>query len=368
MKDKLKIAVMGGGNSAQTMAADLALTGFEVNLCDLPKFTKNIEVVIKSKQIEKYGSLQTTGRTGLARLAKVTTDVGEAVKGADVILVAVPAYGHMAFFKALVEYLEDGQIVVIVPGNWGALRFFNLLKRMRIKKKVKIAETDRCIHICRAAESWLGPGKVRVILERDRIQIASIPARDTGTVVDTVKTLYPQLASAANILETSLSNRNIVVHGPLVLMNTGWIEHTEGQFMIYRDGATPSIGSVVDAISDERDTIGKKLGFSPIPREPFYEQIIGARWTRDPCEVGPPSLRHRYISEDIPYGLVPLAYLGDLLDVPTPVSDAIIELSSITNKVNYWKAGLTLEKLRLDRLNPEEILKLVNEGEKRKAN
>jgi opine dehydrogenase len=137
---------------------------------------------------------------------------------------------------------------------------------------------------------------------------------------------------------------------------------------LWYSGATPSIGSVVDAISDERDTIGKKLNFSPIPSEPFYEQILGARWPQDPCEVGPPSLRHRYISEDIPYGLVPLAYLGNLLNVPTPVSDAIIELSSITNNVNYWKAGLTLEKLKLDRLSPAEILKLVNEGEKQKAN
>ncbi len=49
MKDRLKIAVMGGGNNAQTMAADLALAGFTVNLCDLPKFAKNIEPLMHSK-------------------------------------------------------------------------------------------------------------------------------------------------------------------------------------------------------------------------------------------------------------------------------------------------------------------------------
>jgi opine dehydrogenase len=363
MKDKPKVAVMGGGNSAQTMAADLALAGFEVNLCELPKFSRNIETLMKTKEIEKYGSVQTTGRTGLAKLKQVTTNVGEAIKQANIIMIAVPAYGHMAFFEALAEKLEDGQLVVILPGNWGALRLFNLLKKMGIRKNVKIAETHQCMHICRAAENFLGAGKVRVILERAMVQIAAMPAKDTETVFQTVRPLYPHLSPATNILETSLNNSNIIVHGPLVLMNAGWIEHTGGQFMIYRDGATPSVGRVADALCDERDKITKTLGFTSLANEPIYERIKSSKWVHDPCEVGPPSLQHRYVTEDVPYGLVPLACLGDLLGVPTPLSDGIIELSSVANHVNYWKEGLTLEGLELEGLKPEEILKLVTEGE-----
>jgi len=363
METKLKIAVMGGGNSAQTMAAELALKGFKVNLCDLPEFAGNIETVMKSRQIEKYGSVETTGPTGLAKLEKVTTDVGEAVKKIDIILIAIPAYGHMAFFEALADKIEDGQIVVILPGNWGALRFFNLLKKKKIKKKVTLAETHRCMHSCRAAESWLGPGKVRVVRETVGIvQIAAIPARDTEKILDTVRVLFPQLVPATNILETSLNNSNIIVHGPIVLMNAGWIEHTEGKFLIYRDGLTASIGSVINAIANERDTINTALGFTPIPWAAYYKLNKNAQWTNDPGQLAPPTLQHRYLAEDIPYGLVPLAYLGDLLKVPTPVSDAMIELSSISNQANYRKTGLTLEALGLDGLQSEEILKMVNQG------
>ncbi len=364
MENNLKIAVMGGGNSAQTMAADLALAGHKVNLCDLPEFSENIQPLMETKQIEKYGSLNTQGRTGLAKLEKVTTDVKEAIKQVDLILIAVPAYKHMAFYEALAKELEDGQTIVTIPGNWGALRLYNLLTKMGIKKDVKIAETNVCMCICRAAEAFLGPGKVRVILERDIIQIAAMPAKDTGTVFETLKPLFANLTPAANILETSLNNGNLVIHGPLMLMNAGWLEHTNGRFMIYRDGLTPSVGSVADAIGDERDRINRTLGFIPLPRESHYQRIKAAEWPKDPCEVGPQSLNHRYITEDIPFGLVPLAYLGDLLDVPTPVSDAIIELSSTANHSNYWKEGLTLEKLGLDGLKPEEILKFVNEAEK----
>lgn len=362
MKNMLKIAVLGGGNSAQTMAADLALQGFHVNLCDLPQFAKNVEYLMKTGEIEKYGSIGTSGRTGLTKLNMVTTDMGEAVRHVDIIIIAVPAYGHMTFYESLAEHLEDGQIVVTLPGNWGALRLFNYLKEKELKKTVKIAETDRCMHICRAAESWLGPGKVRVIIERGEVKIAAIPAGDTAEVLKVLQPIYPQLKPAAHVLETSLNNSNSIVHGPLVLMNAGWIEHTRGQFMIYRDAATPAVGEVVDAIRDERDAVTEGFDLLSIPDPPFYERIKNAQWPKDPCETGPPDLQHRYISEDIPYGLVPLTYLGDLLNVPTPVCDAIIELSSKVNRVNYWEEGLTLESLGLKLQTPGEILSLVNSG------
>jgi len=363
MGDSLRVAVLGGGNSAQTMAADLALGGFEVNLCDLPGFMANIEHVMRSRRIEKICSADTAGLRGTATLNKVTTDVGEAVAGTDVILIAVPAYAHAAFHEALAGRLEDGQTVVNVPGNWGALKLFNLLRKEGAEGRVRIAETDVCMHICRAAESWLGPGKVRVILERSSVQVAAMPAVDTEAVCDTLRTLYPQVMPASNVVETSLNNSNIIAHGPLVLMNAGWIEHTGGDFMIYRDGATPSVGRCVDAIRDERDAVLDALGIDPPPKAPFHERIHGSRWVHDPCEVGPPSLLHRYITEDVPHGLVPLSELGDLLGVPTPVSDAVIELASVSNQTDYWVEGTTLEKLELAGLQPDKILKLVKEGE-----
>lgn len=60
-----------------------------------------------------------------------------------------------------------------------------------------------------------------------------------------------------------------------------------------------------------------------------------------------------------PYGLVPLASLGDLLDVPTPMCDAVIDLFSIANGVDYRNKGLTLEKLGFGGLGIETIRELV---------
>ena len=358
-KGEMKITVLGGGGNAQTMAAEFALAGFSVNLCDLPRFSKKIEHVMKTGEIEKVGSVGTVSHTGRAKLNKVTIDVREGIKGVDIIVISVPAYEQMEFFEAIHEDLEDNQTIIVIPGNWGALRLFNLLRQQKVKARVRIAETDRCMFICRAGESWLGAGKARVILERDNLQIAAIPAKDTAWVLDKFKILYPRLFPATCVLETSLNNSNLVTHGPIVMMNTGWLEHTQGQFMIYRDGGTPSIGRVIDAIARERDCVLARFGIKAMPREPFYDAVKKSQWVHDPCEVGPPSLEHRYITEDIPYGLVPMALLGHLFGISTPVSDAIVELASTAMNRDFLEEGLTLRELGLEGLKPEEVLKLV---------
>ena len=356
------VTVVGGGSSAQTMAADLALRGFRIRLCDLPRFRSNIELLLETKQIEKHDAAEARGPIGLAQLQDVTTDITAGMRGADVVLIAVPAYAHAAIFEAVTDSLEDGQIVVTVPGNWGAWRLHRMLGERLRRKNVLIAETDVCMHFCRASEPWLGPGKVRVIADSGVVRIAAVPSTDTPQVLQVTRKLYPQLIPASSVLETSIGNSNTIVHGPLVLMNAGWIEHTRGNFMIYRDGVTPSVGRVIDAVRRERDEIARAMGLSLTPRSPFYEETRRGVWIHDPAETGPPHLHHRYVSEDVPYGLVPLGSLGDLLDVPTPMCDALIDLFSIANGVDYRNEGLTLDKLGFGGLGIEAIRELVGGG------
>ena len=76
----------------------------------------------------------------------------------------------------------------------------------------------------------------------------------------------------------------------------------------------------------------------------------------------PPNLNHRYLTEDIIYGLVPMCNLADLADVQSPTCKALIHLANIANDTNYWEEGMTLEKIGLAGMNVEEMLKFVNTG------
>ncbi len=78
--------------------------------------------------------------------------------------------------------------------------------------------------------------------------------------------------------------------------------------------------------------------------------------------AAPPSLAHRYLDEDVPFGLVPLAHLGRLAGVPTPTMDALIALASAVKGIAYMREGLTLEGLGLAGVPRHDLDRLLDEG------
>ena len=112
-----KIAVLSAGNGGQALAADLALRGHDVALYDLPQFAPVIEAIRRrGNTIELQNKI-----TGTATIRLVTTDIAEALDGAEVVYFTAPSYGQKAFFDLAVPALSDGQIIVLMPGNYGTL-------------------------------------------------------------------------------------------------------------------------------------------------------------------------------------------------------------------------------------------------------
>ena len=358
---------MGGGNGGHAMAADLALAGFDVHFYEVPEFKDNITSVIKSHEIEISG----VARTGVAKLKKVTTDMKEAVEGVDVINIVTPAFAHEIFYTRLAPYLEDGQIVVTHTGNFGSLQLAQILREKGIKKNVTIGETQILIYACRK----VGPGKVVVNGVKSAVAFATLPAKRTNETLDVLKELFPQLVPATNVLETSIDNVNYVLHTGIMLLNAGRIEATKGNFLFYIEGATPSVCKVLEAVDNERIKIEKRLGFKPISVREWLIKVYGSKgdtlyealqntipYHDRTCEMAPSSLTFRYITEDVPYGLVPLASLGELLHIPTPTTKALIQIASVINQTDYWREGVTVEKMGLAGKSVPEIMKYLEEG------
>src|SRR5699024_6516772 len=119
LKD-MPIAVLGGGAVGKTCAADMKLAGLEVRLYDMMPFAEktlaNIEntgILLDGVQRNLYGF----ERSGRAYFDMVSSDMGAVVKGAGLIVVAVPAFAHEPFFKELIPHLEDGQVIHIFTDN-----------------------------------------------------------------------------------------------------------------------------------------------------------------------------------------------------------------------------------------------------------
>jgi opine dehydrogenase len=375
MAEKPNVAVLGGGNGAFITAADLKLRGHRVTLCEVPEFQKNIEGVLKDPTIE----LQIVGHPGIgagvARLDRVTTNPKEALAGAEVVLMVLPAFGQKPFAEACAPYLEDGQIVVLTPGNFGgALEFANVFARKGKGQKIIIAEMECMIYSGFKAS----PNMAWVSGYKRGLRVAAYPGKETPRVMEKLLKVYPDVRPAKNVLETGLRNINTVVHAPIVIHNAGWIEKSKGKFLFYWDGCTPGVGHTAEAVDRERMTLGKKFGFKldsmlDVSLEWYGHEGAKGKTLQEvlstnPAYVkddAPATLNHRFLLEDIPYGMVPMESLGKITGVPTPVTSAIVTLASELLQIDFRSKARDLKSLGLHRLSLPELKNLVNRGSKK---
>lgn len=362
-----RVAVLGAGHGGCAAAADLGARGFEVRLQ-----ARRAETLAPIR--DRGGVLARGVHDGLVPVALTTTDVAEAVDGADLIMLVVPSVAHEPYARALKPLLTPDRPVFLNPGHTGGgLHFVNELRRAGYRDPVRTCETLTLTYICRME----GPATVGIYSYTRNLKFAAFPGRNADALFALMKPLYPEIVLASSVIETALSNINAIFHPPGMLMNAGWIEHTGGDFLFYKEGITPAVGKVTAAIDAERLAVARALG---VPATPFLEVFHNAGLTTEAamrsgdisraCKESapnatlrsPPSLDHRYVHEDIGYGLVPIAALARLAGVPTPAIDAHIVLLSAAMGIDYAATGLTLDKMGLAGKDPAALLRFVAEG------
>ena len=365
MTNARRIAVLGGGNGAHAMAADLTLKGYEVNICEAPEFKEAFSTTLERQAIEL---IDAWGERHTAKLSKATTNFAEALKGVSYIMMAVPAIGAKSFFNSIVPYLEDGQTIIKWSGNFSALLFANILKEKGIKKDITLAEAHTLPWGCRL----VAPGTVQIMVWAVKLLLATLPAKNIDRVIDDVKNMYPVVAGE-NVLATSLNNLNPVVHPVGSVMNAGWIDAAGKDFYLYRDGNTLSISRGIKVVFEEVSKVAQAIGATMLeyPEEDFWQKssimstYFRAAFDKEGAVAkisGPSSVKSRYITEDVPYGLVPIAKLARKFNVATPVIDSVIQFASVINQTNYHQEGMSLEELGIATLSKEELAKVLQEG------
>jgi opine dehydrogenase len=356
-----KVAVLGAGHGGAAFAGHLTLKGFEVALYEHPKFKKNIDEIREKGGVELIGAVE-----GFGKLSSATTEMKDVLPGADIIMVTVPAFAQMTFMEAALPYLENGQLAVFNPDNFASLAFKEMLRKKGIKKDIKIAGTASLMYACRKA----APARVNIFGVKDTMPVAALPSAATGSIIPPLKELFSQFTPAKNVLEMGFANMNMIIHCPTAVLNAGRIEDTRGNFMFYWQGMTESVCRVMEKNDEERVKVGEKLGLKVLSTHETLKQfysyekagvdlhdfLVHSRVHGGHGPDAPSDLYHRYIREDVPCGLVPVSSFGKLLGVPTPSIDAIILLSSIMNKTDYFKEGRTIEKMGLSGMSAREIL------------
>ena len=264
----------------------------------------------------------------------------------------------------MAPYLKSNVLVILCPGRtFGAWEFRQTLINCNCKHIPLIAETQTILYTCRK----LSNNHSSILELKSSVKISGFDKSSTNKIL----TLLPDcinkyLLPANSMLETSLGSVGMILHCLPVLLNAGWIENKETQFKYYYDGITLSICNLIEALDNERVQVAQAMGISieslfqwlnstyRAVGNSLFERLhnVKAYKTID----APTSLNHRYITEDVPCGLVPIEELGKKIGLPMKLTTLTIDLASNILNCDFRKNGRNLDSLRLGNKSKEEII------------
>jgi opine dehydrogenase len=358
----MRVAVLGAGNGGLASAFDFAQHGHEVALYAPPEFGANVVAVEQAGGITARGDLE-----GFARIDYAGHDIAAAMAGAELVVLVGPAYATEPLAAAAGPHLTDGTAVLVCPGSCaGAIAFKRAVGVDLHDERYSVGETSTLPYAVRITE----PGVVNVFLKLTAgLYLAGVPRTATERLHDLVEDVWPAVEKADSVFQTTLQNGNPVIHPAVTLLNAGLLERTGGGFLFYEEGVTEGVGRLIEAVDRERQAIARALGVT-ILSEPalgviqgyMREESYSTGYSTAPGFLGiraQGELDHRYLTEDVGYGLVFLCDLAARIGVPTPVMDGVIAIASVVLARDFRAEGKrTLTTLGLDGMSPEQLAAL----------
>ncbi len=356
MSDIERVVVLGAGPGGMACAAALAKRGFHVAL-----YNRGQERIAA---IQQQGGIELEGDLGehMIPVPIITTDIAEAMVDAQLILIAVPAYGQVTMLQATLPHLKAGQIILLLTGSCGSLEVAPLIQEAgHSLDDVLLGETVTLPQSAR----MVGEGKLRIRLPSN-LRTAAFPGRNTERMLEQIGDTL-KLFAKPNVLDPGLNNPNFMIHPAPMLLNYAAVERADGYLSIMNEGMTDGVLRCLDAVDEEKMALQKTLGLDVVPIDDLYRETgSGPHVYRTKGE--PFNLRDRiwdrYITEDVPYGTVLYSSLGQLLGIPTPISDGINHILSVVEQQDFCAEGRTVDKLGLQDMNLEQVLHFVETGER----
>ena len=346
----MKITIAGIGNAGTTVGADLVKKGHQVTLLKTSRglHNDNYEFLVKSHEIH----VKDKDCSYKVKVENVTDNMKEAITGAELIIIYVQTNYHFDLIKRMKPYFEDGQTILIEPGYLSTCYFMEY-----VKKDLTIIEAESSPIDCRITK----PGHVQVLFKNVLNPYGVYPKKNQDKAEVILKELGYPFMITKNVAEAALHNPNLIVHTIGAIFSIPRIEYTGGDYWMYKEVFTPHVWNVVEALDNEKMNILEKLGCERLP----YVEACKLRnslnknenaldvfrdYANNGSPYGPNVPDSRYITEDVPEGLVMLESLGKVLDIETPTTTGLINCASAALKINFRECGRTVEKLGIENI------------------
>lgn len=360
------VVICGGGNAGHALAVAAS-----------QNFSGDIDWLVGSegkagllRRGVSANGLRSTGviEARADRLRLISSDPALVIPGADIVLVAVPAFGHSSVLARIGPYLSDTVTVGVLPTRgglefeaWQLVRargggtrgaFFGL---QTLPWSARVVTPGEVVHF--------GAVKASVVL-------AALPAAEGPTLACRLsEMLGTHFVATEDFLSLTLGNPGQFIHPCLMYGHfRHWRgeEYDESSIPMFYAGATDEMGHLVEQVSREATEVARAIeaesgglldlrGVVPVHDwlRCTYAHVtvdmstVGACFRTGPIkarkapvtEIGPerfvPNFDYRYLSEDVPYGLVITRALAELARVATPTTDKVIRWAQFKMKKVY---------------------------------
>jgi len=358
----MRIAVLGGGHGAYAAAADLSEKGHEIRLWR--RDATALAPVLESRVIR----IRDVDGVRNASIAIPTTDIAVAVRGAELILIPSPASAQPDIARAIAPHLENGQVVFLPPGTFGAYLMHRIAREAGSRAEVTYAETGTLPYLARKRPA----GEVAITIRAKRLPTGAYPAKRAAHAGEVIAKAYPVIEPCEDVLSAALLNAGPIIHPPLILLNAAPLQHF-AHWDIHNEGTQPAVRAVTDALDAERVAIREGLGYRP-PHFPLSDHYDSDRWMygdahkrlvdsgdwREHIDLH----QHRYMTEDVVLGLAFLDSVAQWLCCDAPVARGLLAVAGAILGRNLRNGPRTLGALSLNTRTPEQLKEALWEGER----
>lgn len=355
----MEIAVLGGGNGSLAAAVDLTEQGHAVRL-----WRRNQAVAASTPN-----PITLKDHTGArpVTISLITSDIAEALKGADLIVSPAPATAHEDIAATLAPHLTAGQVVFLPPGTFGTYMMARAMKDEDNTADVSFAETGTLPWLTRKH----GDDTIAITTRATRLPTGVLPLKNKDHALSVIRQAFPSVEDTGCALSGALMNAGPIIHPPLILMNAGPIEHFD-HWDIHNEGTQPAIRRVTTALDAERMAVREALGYGE-PHFPLADHYNTDQWmygnmAHDKLtDSGDWRERlilteHRYMREDVALGLAFIVSCADWIGVEAPTAKGLLALGSAICGEDFRQTGRTLETLGLATMTRLEMAEMLGVG------
>jgi opine dehydrogenase len=352
------VAIAGAGGIGYASAAWLANAGHAVRIWSPRSDSAH---ALREKPLESEGVLQASVRVQVAASAR------DLVRGADVVLIAVPVNGHKAVIDAMVPDLSSGQTVIV--SSMASLSALYLFERAReCRADVTVASLGTTALTARRT----GDAQVRIMTRRSELGLSCLPLGRRADALDVARALFGDVfVPETNCLASTLVNINPVAHGPLALFNWTRIERAENWPQYHY--MTPRVAAVIERLDSERIALARAFGLQVRNIEAHFgksfctqatvlAEIAAELHAKRGGPPGPTDIDTRFLAEDVPYGLVFNLALAECAGVAMPATRTIVEMASLVTGQHFTSQNDLLAPLSIASTTRDQLLARVDQA------